>query len=189
MHPLKFTLHPHYLPQISDLREGDLLSDLEARHCTFVHLHSKGGGWEAWPAARRLVSPVVLPAFFYAGQVQRVVDSGSVYGAQEVVLEQVGALVGRGDGRGAQEIVQSDARYMSSPCALTDNVLPSPNPFPSFPPPSLLSVVAQPGPAAGSGPGPYLRGAGGSDPGTEARAAPQECRAPAGQVRGEQAGR
>ena len=100
---------------------------------------------------------------------------------------------GGGQGCAGDGCVQSDTCPLPV-LSITDNLLPSPFPLPStllppFPSPSLLSVVAQPGPAAGSGPGPYLRGAGGSDPGTEARAAPQECRAPAGQVRGEQAGR
>ena len=97
-----------FSPQIGDLREGDLLSDLEARNCTFMHLHKEGGGWDAWPAARHLVSPIVLPAFFYAGQVQRVVDSGSVCGAQEVVLEQVRVKKeGGGRARGAQYCKES----------------------------------------------------------------------------------
>ena len=106
---LCLTLQPHaFSPQIGDLREGDLLSDLEARNCTFVHLHKEGGGWDAWPAARHLVSPIVLPAFFYAGQVQRVVDSGSVCGAQEVVLEQVRVKKeGGGRARGAQYCKES----------------------------------------------------------------------------------
>lgn len=58
-----------FLSQVSDLREGDLLSDAESSHCSFVGLRDEGYGWEAWSSARQLVSPVVLPAFFYAGQV------------------------------------------------------------------------------------------------------------------------
>ena len=55
-----------------DLREGDLLNDAEARHCAFMRLHGEGEGWDRWPDARDLVSTVILPAFFYAGQVGRV---------------------------------------------------------------------------------------------------------------------
>lgn len=54
---------------MNDLREGDLLTDSESHNCSFARLHPEGHGWTEWPEAAVFVGPVVLPAFFFAGQV------------------------------------------------------------------------------------------------------------------------
>jgi hypothetical protein len=69
--------HHCFRLQVSDLREADLMNDTETRHCQFTRLHEGGQGWSAWEAARTLVSPVVLPSFFYAGQVHVHVKDGA----------------------------------------------------------------------------------------------------------------
>lgn len=74
---------------VADLREGDLLTDSEAHNCSFVRLHHNDHDWSCWSKAAHLVGPVVLPAFFFAGQVQRVVDTGRLTGVQGAILEQL----------------------------------------------------------------------------------------------------
>ncbi|GLC51113.1 hypothetical protein PLESTB_000467200 [Pleodorina starrii] len=53
---------------VDDLRSADLISDREAGNLRFMRLgHFQG---------RHALRPILLPAFFYAGQVQAVVDTG-----------------------------------------------------------------------------------------------------------------
>lgn len=74
--PSTLVLNPAWLllcltscAQVNDLREGDLLTDSESHNCSFARLHPEGHGWTEWPEAAVFVGPVVLPAFFFAGQV------------------------------------------------------------------------------------------------------------------------
>lgn len=78
--------------QIADLREGDLLTDAERQHCSYMRLAEQGSAWSQWPEAAQHVSPLIRPAFFYAGQAQKVVDTGSVGAVQVAVLQQLRSL-------------------------------------------------------------------------------------------------
>lgn len=78
--------------QIADLREGDLLTDAERQHCSYMRLAEQGAAWSQWPEAAQHVSPLIRPAFFYAGQAQKVVDTGSVGAVQVAVLQQLRSL-------------------------------------------------------------------------------------------------
>eukprot|EP00198_Chlamydomonas_reinhardtii_P003824 XP_001693160.1 glycosyl transferase [Chlamydomonas reinhardtii] len=58
----------------SDLREDDLISDLELKNLAFVRLESSG--------KLHGLRPILLPTFFFAGQIRKVIDTGRVNTAQ-----------------------------------------------------------------------------------------------------------
>ncbi|KAJ9527498.1 hypothetical protein QJQ45_025772 [Haematococcus lacustris] len=72
---------------VADLREGDLVSDREADNLRFTRL-CYDQGLEASG-----VRPILMPAFFFAGQMQRVVDTGLVDTAQGLVLGEARRLL------------------------------------------------------------------------------------------------
>ncbi|KAG2500666.1 hypothetical protein HYH03_001432 [Edaphochlamys debaryana] len=70
---------------IDDLRMADYINDKEVSMLKFVRLDmgSRGHG----------LRPILLPTFFYAGQVRKVVDTGQVSTAQVMVLNELRVLV------------------------------------------------------------------------------------------------
>lgn len=72
---------------VADLRSGDLVSDREAEHLLFTRLSPAAAGLR-----QTGVRPLLLPAFFYAGQAQLVVDSGVASAAQRLVLVELRGL-------------------------------------------------------------------------------------------------
>ncbi|PNH09351.1 putative callose synthase 6 [Tetrabaena socialis] len=71
---------------VGDLRSSDIVSDEEAANLHFTRLgHAQG---------RHALRPVLLPAFFYAGQVQAFVDTGRLdSGAQGTILTELRSLL------------------------------------------------------------------------------------------------
>ncbi|KAG2442264.1 hypothetical protein HXX76_002351 [Chlamydomonas incerta] len=69
----------------SDLREDDLISDLELKNLAFVRLESSG--------KLHGLRPILLPTFFFAGQIRKVIDTGRVNTAQVMVLTEFRVLV------------------------------------------------------------------------------------------------
>ncbi|GIL51750.1 hypothetical protein Vafri_7680 [Volvox africanus] len=68
-----------------DLREGDLISDKEMSLLKFVRLESSGKLYG--------LRPILLPTFFFAGQIRKVVDTGRVNTAQVMVLTEFRVLI------------------------------------------------------------------------------------------------
>ncbi|GIL75226.1 hypothetical protein Vretimale_7896 [Volvox reticuliferus] len=70
---------------VDDLRQADYVNDKEVSMLKFVRLDmgSRGHG----------LRPILLPTFFYAGQVRKVVDTGQVSTAQIMVLNELRVLV------------------------------------------------------------------------------------------------
>ncbi|KXZ43170.1 hypothetical protein GPECTOR_99g805 [Gonium pectorale] len=67
-----------------DLREGDFVSDREVHLLKFVRLESSG--------KLAGLRPILLPTFFFAGQIRKVVDTGRVTTAQVMVLTEFRVL-------------------------------------------------------------------------------------------------
>ncbi|KAG1659988.1 hypothetical protein FOA52_009662 [Chlamydomonas sp. UWO 241] len=69
---------------IADLRQADIISDVEVSMLRFVRLDlgSRAHG----------LRPILLPTFFYAGQIRKVVDTGTVSTAQVMVLNELRML-------------------------------------------------------------------------------------------------
>ncbi|GLI62082.1 hypothetical protein VaNZ11_004642 [Volvox africanus] len=70
---------------IDDLRQADYVNDKEVSMLKFVRLDMGGRGHG--------LRPILLPTFFYAGQVRKVVDTGQVSTAQIMVLNELRVLV------------------------------------------------------------------------------------------------
>ena len=70
---------------VADLRAVDLINDQEAENLRFMRLgHFQG---------RHALRPLLLPPFFYAGQVQAVVDAGRLSTAQATILTELRSLL------------------------------------------------------------------------------------------------